>query len=343
MSVRFGLIGFGAWGERHAAAIERTEGAELVGVAAPSEASRERARAAHPNAAVFADYHDLLARPDVDIADIVVPNYLHAEVAAAALTAGKHVLLEKPMATTAADCMMLEALASKRGRRLMVGFELRLSELWGGVKKLIDEGALGEVRYVLIELWRRPYRQGAAGWRYDIDRVGDWVLEEPVHFFDLARWYCADLGEPASIYAAGNSNQPGHPELQDSFSAVMKYPGGAQVVVTHTLAAFEHHQTVKVAGTKGAAWASWSGTMDRDEAPSWSLRFFDGAEVKTLDVGSSTGELVDLGDEIAMAAAVVRGEREPAAGPRDGYWSVALCEAAQRSIESGSEVSIGVR
>ena len=80
--------------------------------------------------------------------------------------------------------------------------------------------------------------------------------------------------------------------------------------------------------------------MDRDEAPSWSLRVLENDQVQTLDVGASTGELVDLGDEIAMAAAAVRGEREPAAGPRDGYWSVALCEAAQRSIESGREVEI---
>ena len=83
MSVRFGLIGYGAWGERPAAAIESTPGAELAAVAAPSEASRARAKDAHPGVEVYANYNDLLARDDIDIADIVVPNYLHAEAASA--------------------------------------------------------------------------------------------------------------------------------------------------------------------------------------------------------------------------------------------------------------------
>ncbi len=340
MSVRFGLIGYGAWGQRHAAAIEATADAELVAVAAPSDASRARARQEHPAVEAYADYNDLVARADIDIVAIVVPNYLHAPVASAALEAGKHVLLEKPMATTAADCRTLQRLAANKKRMLIVGFELRLSELWGGVKKLIDEGKLGAVRYVLIELWRRPYRRGAEGWRYDINRVGDWVLEEPVHFFDLARWYCSSLGDPAAIYAAANSNRSDHPELQDSFSAILRFADGAQAVVTHTLAAFEHHQTVKVAGTKGAVWASWSGVMDRDEAASWSLRRFDGEQVREVDVGGTTGELVDLSDEIAMAVATVKGERRPAAGAEDGYWSVALCEAAQQSIAQRREIDL---
>ena len=340
MNVRFGLIGYGAWGGRHAAAIDSTEGAELTAIAARSPESQARARADWPGVRVFGDYRELLASEDVDIADIVVPNFLHGPVGKAALEAGKHVLLEKPMATTAAECFELRRLAEERDRRLMVGFELRLSQLWGGVKDLIERGELGELRYVLIELWRRPYRPGADGWRYDIDRVGDWILEEPVHFFDLARWYCAGLGEPVSIFAAGNSIQEGQPELQDTFSAILRYADGAQAVITHTLAAFEHHQTVKAAGTKGSAWARWSGALDRDEHPSWSLRFAVGEDAQDIDVGSKTGELVDLGDEIRMAVETVRGERAAAADATDGYWSVALCEAAQQSIERGVEVDL---
>ncbi len=61
---------------------------------------------------------------------------------------------------------------------------------------MIDRGAIGEPQYCLIELWRKPYRLGSNGWRYDISRVGNWILEEPIHFFDLARWYLGSLGEP---------------------------------------------------------------------------------------------------------------------------------------------------
>ena len=94
--VRFGLVGFGAWGGHHANAITVTKDAELVAIAAHSPASVERAKEAYPDAAVYADYRELIARDDLDIVDVVVPSYLHHEVAMAVLTGGKHLLLEKP-------------------------------------------------------------------------------------------------------------------------------------------------------------------------------------------------------------------------------------------------------
>ena len=175
-----------------------------------------------------------------------------------------------------AECDDLIRLAREHNRVFAVGHELRLSSLWGKVKELIDAGFVGEPLYVLIELSRRPYRQGSENWRYDINRVGSWILEEPIHFFDLARWYLSAAGEPQAVYATSNSRQPGHPELKDNFSAIVHFPRGAYAVISQTLAAFEHHQTVKVTGTKGALWASWSGAMDRTLHPTFSLRAFDG-------------------------------------------------------------------
>src|SRR5882757_9340940 len=96
--LRFGLVGFGAWGRCHAAAVAKTVGAELTAIAGRSESSCSAARGAFPQARVFADYRDFLAIDEIDIVDIVVPSHLHYEIASAALTAGKHVLLEKPMA-----------------------------------------------------------------------------------------------------------------------------------------------------------------------------------------------------------------------------------------------------
>ena len=70
------------------------------------------------------------------------------------------------------------------------------------------------------------------------------------------------------------------------------------------------------------------------------MRYFDGAQVRAIEIGRTTGEVVDLGDEIAMAVAAVGGERAPAADAEDGYWSVALCEAAQQSIERRCEIDL---
>ena len=78
-----------------------------------------------------------------------------------------------------------------------------------------------------MELSRRPYRPGADSWRFDIERVGNWILEEPIHFFDLARWYLDTAGTPQTIYARANSRQTGHPELQAPGAALRPRPGGA--------------------------------------------------------------------------------------------------------------------
>jgi len=337
-SVRFGLIGYGSWGRHHAEAIAKTDGAALVAIAAASEQSRAEAAAGHPNCQVVADYRNLLTRDDIDVVDVVVPNHLHAEVGRAVLEAGKHLLMEKPMTVTVAEAESLVAAARAAGRLLVVDFQMRMSALWAGVKNLIDDDRIGTPLYIVIDLWRRPYRPGSDRWRFDIQRVGDWILEEPVHFFDLARWYFQPHGEPASVFACANSRQEGHPELEDNFSALLRFSHGGYAVITHTLCGFEHHQTVKVTGTRGAIWASWSGTLDRDLHPHSSLRFFDGQTLHDVPLDRPTGELFELEDQIAMMVRAVRDGEPVAADGIDGLWSVRLCEAAKESIARRAEV-----
>jgi myo-inositol 2-dehydrogenase/D-chiro-inositol 1-dehydrogenase len=338
--IRFGLIGFGAWGKFHAGAIAKTPGAELVAIAATSEASCAAARDAYPNAAVYSDYRQLVERQDVDVIDVVVPSFLHHEIASAVLKAGKHLLLEKPMAISLSQCDDLISLAKQNNRLLAVGHELRLSSLWKRVKELVDEGFVGEPKYVLVELSRRPYRLGSQNWRYDIGRVGNWILEEPIHFFDLARWYFQSLGNPHTIYATANSKQADHPELQDNFSAIVHFPRSAYAVISQTLSAFEHHQTVKLTGTKGALWASWSGAMDRTLHPTFSLRAFDGEQVEQIPIDKITGEVFELEDQMAMLVDAIRNRTPLSCTAEDGRWSVAMCLAAQRSVGTAASVAI---
>lgn len=338
--LRFGLVGFGAWGQHHANAIHVTDDAELVAVATNSQASADLAKRQYPDADVYTDYRALVARDDLNIVDVVVPSDLHHDVAMVVLESGKHLLLEKPMGVSLAQCDEMIAAAQASGCLLSIGHELRLSSMWGKAKRMIDEGFIGDPQYALVELSRNPYRLGADGWRYDISRVGSWVLEEPIHFFDLARWYLESSGDPTTVYATANSRQPGHPELQDNFSAIMHFDRRAYAVVTQTLAAFEHHQTIKVTGTQGALWASWSGAMDRTRHPNFSLRGFDGQTLSTVPIDKPTGELFELEDQIArLVAAVRRGVPLHCTG-QDGRWSVAMCLAAQESIRLGQPVSI---
>ena len=338
--VRFGLVGFGAWGEHHANAITVTDGAQLVAIAARSDSSVAAAKEAYPDAQVYNDFNELVARDDLDVVDVVVPSHLHHEVANAVLNAGKHLLLEKPMGVSLEQCDDMIRVAKENDRLFCVGHELRLSSMWGKAREMIDEGFIGDPLYALVELSRNPYRQGADGWRYDISRVGSWILEEPIHFFDLARWYLEQNGEPESIYATANSKQPDHPELHDNFSAIMHFSGGAYAVVTQTLAAFEHHQTAKITGTKGALWASWSGAKDRTRHPTFSLRAFDGNEVTTVKIDKPTGELFELEDQIERMVDAVRSGTELHCNAEDGRWSVAMCLAAEESVRSGQRVQM---
>lgn len=338
--VRFGLIGFGAWGSHHARAIAESEVAELTAIAVRSGTRQAEARASHPGVEIVSDYRQLLSRPEVEAVDVVLPTDLHFQVGSDVLRSGKHLLLEKPMALKLPHCEELIRLAREQKRLLAIGHEFRLSSLWGKIKEMIEDGSIGQPLYALIELWRRPYRTGADGWRYQIERVGNWILEEPIHFFDLARWYFSSLGEPQSIFARANARRPEHPELKDNFSAIVNFPGDAYAVISQTLSAFEHHQVVKVTGTRGALWATWSGAMDRTFHPTFGLRHFDGEKISEVPITKITGEVYELVDQITQFSHGVRGTGEIAASGEDGLWSVKMCLKAQESVEQGRPVAI---
>lgn len=338
--LRVGLIGYGAWGRHHARAIAAVEGAQLTAICARSEESAAAAQADFPAAMIYRDDRSLLEQADVDLCDVVLPSDRHFDVSRAVLESGRHLLLEKPMTLSLAEGRQLVELAKSKQRILAVGHELRLSSLWGKVKQVIDAGTIGEPLYALIELWRRPYRLGSGGWRYDINRVGNWILEEPIHFFDLARWYFSSVGNPVSVFAQANGKRADHPELHDNFSAMVTFPKGRYAVISQTLAAWEHHQVAKLTGIEGALWASWSGAMDRTFEPTFSLKFQSGDTVETVPIVKPSGEVYELVDEIAaVVRAVQTGSPVPCTG-EDGLWSVRMCLKAAESLTTGAPVSL---
>ena len=340
-SLGFGLIGYGAWGRFHARAIQQNAGAELRAVCAASEASRQAA-ATETGAEVYAEYSELLARPDIDVVDIVAPNYLHEEIAIAAFQSGKHVLLEKPMATSVAACDRIIEAARQAGKLLLVGHEMRFSGMYGRIKQLIDEGFIGEPRYVLADLWRRPYRSGSNGWRLDKERVGNWTLEEPVHYFDIACWYLSASGEPSNVIAYGNQSDPAaehDPDRCDNFTAVVTYPNRAYAVISQSLAAVQHHFSLKVFGTSGVIRSEWHAELDRSEKPGYSLEVSHEGGLRTIEVGSTPGELFELRQEIeAMVAAVRDGAPLPIT-PEEARRAIFLCLSARESLAKGAAES----
>lgn len=337
--MRFGLIGYGLWGRHHAAAIAAAPGATLAAIACASEATAAAAARDFPAVPVDVGYRGLLARPEIDAVAVVVPNHLHVEVGVAALEAGKDVLLEKPMATTLEGCDRLLAAARASGRVLTIGHELRLSAQYGRVKALIDAGDIGVPQYVGFSLFRFPFRPGAQGWRYDPARVGSWILEEPVHFFDFVMWYFDGVGDPLSVLALGNTDARGA-GMSDHFTALLRFPGGAHAVITETLAGFEYHQTLHVAGTAGSIRSWWSGTLDRTLHPTFELRLERRARggVESVPVERS-GELVELG---AQAREVVSAfaRRRPLLSGDEARKRIVVCLAAEQSLREGREIPL---
>jgi predicted dehydrogenase len=162
------VIGAGAIGQDHVASFKLHPMAQVVAVADVSpERGRETAeRFGIPD--VFTDYRKLLARTDIDVVSIGLPNYLHAKVALDALRAGKHVMLDKPMATNARDGAKLEAEARKRGLLFMVGQNFRFNADTQTAKQVIGAGELGEIYHAKTS-WSR---------RAGIPRIGSWFTQK---------------------------------------------------------------------------------------------------------------------------------------------------------------------
>lgn len=337
--MKLGLIGFGAWGEHHAAAITKAENAELIAIACKSEQTATKARKAYPEAEVYRDYNELIRNPEIEALDIVLPTFLHAEVGGKALLAGKHVLLEKPMALTVQECDRLIAAQEKSGKVLSIGHEFRLSSQWGAIKEIVARGDIGHPQYVLVTLFRFPYRKGSEDWRWELDKVGSWILEEPIHFFDFVQWFLEEYGDPRSIVAYGNSK--GRAEgLYDNFTSIVKYEG-AYAVITQCISGFEHHQLIEISGTEGSIRTTWSGVMDRTLEPHFNLHVQKKGELKPQQVAIAipSGEVFELQEELRQIVEHFQAGTE-LYSPWEARKLVKICLEAERSLRERREITL---
>ena len=320
--LRVGLVGAGRWAGVHRDALRSVaaegDAVQLAAVAVSSEASAERVREAWAVAA-FADV-DAMLDQDLDAVIVASPNYLHADHGVAALEAGCHVLVEKPMAITLEGCDALLDAAERNGRVLAVGQEMRVFTLFERIREIIDEGAIGAPLHLDLRLFRRPYRGGSGGWKSDPAKLGSSVLEEPIHYLDLARWYFeGHHGEPARLRARAVSRR-GRAALHENLDVQLAWPGGALASVTRSIAGWGHRVALDLVGEDGAVRARWEGDLDTDPEPRVSLALHRG----------------DLRDA-ALA------ERIDVPGGRDGRAAVALSLAVDASLARNGEVDLAKR
>jgi predicted dehydrogenase len=185
-SIRVGVIGAGAIGLYHLSSWKQSPGIELAAVAEVNPQRRAEAVALYPELTGYADYREMLKDPSIGAVSIGVPNYLHGPVALDAIRAGKHVMLEKPMATSAAEAQAVVDAAKEMNVTLMVGQNFRFFKDCQMVKDFVTRGELGDI-YHARATWMR---------RSGIPRIGSWFTQKKfaaggcgydigVHFLDL--------------------------------------------------------------------------------------------------------------------------------------------------------------
>ena len=333
---RVAMGGFGAWGQMHARAIGAIEGAEVAAIFCHGDPSEKAAATLFPDVPRYRDYDAMLAAGGFDVVSVTVPNHVHSRYAVAALDAGAHVVLEKPMGLTLDECDAVIAAARRNGRQVTLDHELRVSHQWGAIRDIVAAGDVGQVRYQNFTLFRYPFSQGSGGWRQDPARVGSWILEEMVHFYDLVLWYARENGLPASVRAFG---EPAGKGLVSNFGTLLEWQNGSTAFLTQTLAGFEHHTMLELAGTEGAVRTWWSGATARVTMSEYSLkvRRRGQADAETVSVPRS-GEVFELEENLRRAFAAFREGRSPLP-PEEARASVAVCLAAEEAHATGRAIS----
>lgn len=251
--VRTALIGCGKVGRIHAAALSSLPESELVAVC---DRSRERAEAfaADYGARPFDDVDVLLHESGCEAVVIGTPHPLHAEPALLAAQAGVHVLVEKPLAASLADCDRMLAAAEQVGVKLGVISQRRLYEPVQRMKRAIDAGKIGRpvLGTFLMHSWRDEAYYRSDPWRGKWDTEGGGVLvNQSPHMLDILQWLMGDIAEISGYW--GNLNHP-YIEVEDTAVATIRFrDGGLGAIIASLSQKPGIYTKIHIHGSNGAS------------------------------------------------------------------------------------------
>ncbi len=251
--VRVGLIGCGKVGQIHAAALQGLGEAELAAVCDVS-AERVRTFADRYGTRGYTDVDAMLRESKVEAVIIGTPHPLHAAPAIRAAEARVHVLVEKPLAATLADCDAMLAAANRAGVLLGAISQRRFYEPVRRMKEAIDAGRIGRPALGVFTMysWREPAYYQSDPWRGKWDTEGGGVLvNQSPHQLDLLRWFMGPIAEVSGYWA--NVNHPAV-EVDDTAVAVLRFQnGGLGAIVTSVAQKPGIYTKVHIHGTNGAS------------------------------------------------------------------------------------------
>jgi len=331
------VIGYGYWGPNLARCFAETDGCRLVAISDRSQDALARAAKRHPSAHLCADWQEAITHPQVDAVLIATPVNTHFELARAALQAGRHVLVEKPMTETAEQARILVEMAQQRGLTLMVDHTFVYSSAVRKMKELIDSDALGQVYY------------------YDSTRINLGLFQRDVNvIWDLAVHDLAILNylldsPPTAIAATGVTHVPGTPE---NMAQVMLYleSGAVAHLNVNWLAPVKVRQVLVGGDRKMIVWD--------DLEPSEKIKVYDRGvsvaddpeQIHQMRVNYRVGDMwapqLSTAEPIMVEAAhfvacIEKGET-PVTGGELGLQVVEMLEAATRSMRlRGHVVELG--
>ncbi len=350
--LKVGIIGTGNIAQQHANSYKNLENVEIT---ACCDLSLERAtKFAEKNgiAEVYASYDEMLQKADIDAVSVTTWNNAHMPATIAALNAGKHVLVEKPMAMNAQEGRMMKEAAERNGKLLMVGFVRRFDVKTELAKEYIDRGDLGDIYYVKTKCVRRC--GNPLGWFADKSLSGGGpLIDLGVHMIDMARYL---MGKPKAVSVYGvtankigpmedmrhhyrylaHSAGTGKCDVEDFATAIVRFDNGAAL---HVEVSFSAHVaktselTLDIMGEKGGlsvepdlGYYSTKNNILVDEIPRISL---------SSDMFSSNFAI-----EIAHFVDCIQNGTPCRNTPDDGIALMEILDAIYKSAETGKEVLI---
>ncbi|MCU6712679.1 Gfo/Idh/MocA family oxidoreductase [Paenibacillus sp. J5C_2022] len=267
--VQIGVIGTGSISSMHLNSYEKSEEATIYAVCDLNEERARKAAEKYGAEKVYTDYRELLADPNIEAVSICTWNNSHAEISIAALEAGKHVLVEKPLCRTVEEALKVQEAVEKTGKILQVGFVRRYDTNAQLLKGLAEKGEFGEIYYAKAQTFRRLGNPG--GWFSDIERSGGGpLIDIGVHVIDLC-WYLMGRPKPVSVSAntyrkLGNRSNikdlsfykaadydAERNTVEDLANAIIRFENGASLMVdvSFTLHAKKDETNVRLFGEKG--------------------------------------------------------------------------------------------
>jgi len=336
VKLRVGIVGCGLIGSRRAAEAAAHPDSMLTMVADTAPEATEKL-AERFDARQVADWQQIVAASDLDVVIVATPNKYLAEIASAALAAGKHALIEKPMGRNLEEARSLAADARRSGKLLKVGFNHRYHPALRRAHELFAGGAIGK----LLNLRVRYGHGGRPGyekeWRGSLDLAGGGELtDQGVHVFDLIGWFA---GRPSQVAALTQTAAWPIAPLEDNGFALLSFDGGAIASLHTSWTQWKNLFSFEVFGERGALLVEGLGGSYGVETLHVHERLPEGgAPVVRTETFEGPDESWKLEwDE--FVGAIARGSPY-SGGPEDGLLAMTLLDALYRSASSKTFVTL---